>query len=322
MTPTASLKPKRRISRLNIILVLLGIAGAVTACFVRLDVDPQPLEAKYASDPASRFVEAAGMRFHITDRGQGQVIVLLHGQSINLLAWQPAAELLAVDHRVISVDLPGHGLTGPDPQSRYSPEQIAGSIDALATALGLDHFALAGNSLGGGIAVAYALDHPNKLDALILVDALGAPPAGPVPLIFRLQAAAVLGDLIQWFTPQWMVRLALADTFGDASKLTDDEVNATYEQLLRSGNRVAERQTLQAAAGFGVADRIATLTTPTLVLWGSRDSWIVPADAAWFGAHIPGASVQIFDGLGHMPMLEAPGVTVPAMEQFLHAHGA
>ena len=164
--------------------------------------------------------------------------------------------------------------------------------------------------------------HPEKLDALLLVDALGAPVGGPVPLIFRLQAATMLGELIQWFTPQWMVRLALADTFGDPAKLTDDEVNSTYELLLRSGNRAAERETLRAAAGFDVSGSVGAVKTPTLVLWGSRDTWIWPADSQWFGSHLPDVTVHMLDGLGHQPMLEDPKTTAAAMEDFLHAHEA
>ena len=317
-TPARPLR--RRVSRLNILLVLVGIAGAVTACFVRLDVDPALLEAKYATGP-SRFVAAAGIRFHITDRGQGPAVVLLHGQSINLEAWAPAAELLAADHRVVSVDLPGHGLTGPDPQARYSLAAMAESLDALMAALGVTRFALAGNSLGGGVALRYALAHPQKLDALILVDAVGDPDMMPGPLPFRLAATALIGDLIRWFTPQWSVRAVLADTFGDPSKLTDDIVTSTYELLVRAGNRAAQRQTLMGAVDPEIGARIAKIATPTLVLWGRRDSWIPPSNADWFAAHLPNVTMRKFEGLGHMPMLEDPATTVAAMEEFLHGLG-
>lgn len=303
-------------------LRLIAGAGAfgaiVAAAHVRLDVDAAPLEVKYATPP-SRFVTAAGIRFHIRDRGQGPVLVLLHGQAINLYAWEPAAKLLAADHRVISVDLPGHGLTGPDPQGRYALAQMAESIDALMVVLGIPRFALAGNSLGGGVALRYALAHPDKLDALILVDAVGGPATSPGPLAFRLQGASLIGALMQWFTPQWTVRLVLADTFGNPARLTDDEVTSTYELLLRSGNRNAGRQTLLGALDPEIATRIAQIATPTLVLWGSRDTWIRPDDARWFGMHLPNASVVILDGPGHMPMLEDPEASTAAMEKFLRA---
>jgi pimeloyl-ACP methyl ester carboxylesterase len=299
-----------------------GALGAiVAAAHVRFDVDAASLEAKYATPP-SRFVTAAGIRFHIRERGQGPVLVLLHGQAINLYAWEPAAKLLAADHRVISLDLPGHGLTGPDPQGRYTLAQMAESIDALMGVLGVTRFALAGNSLGGGVALRYALAHPDKLDALILVDAVGGPATSPGPLAFRLQGARIIGDLMQWFTPQWTVRLVLADTFGDPRKMTDGEVDSTYDLLLRSGNRAAERQTMLGALDPEIATRLGEIATPTLVLWGNRDTWIGPDDARWFGAHLRNADVTILDGLGHMPMLEDPPAATAAMEAFLHARGA
>lgn len=299
----------------------VAFGAIVTAAHVRLDVAAAPLEAKYATPP-SRFVEAAGIRFHIRDRGQGPVLVLIHGQAINLYAWEPAAKLLAANHRVISIDLPGHGLTGPDPQGRYTLAQMAESIDALIVALGIDRFTLAGNSLGGGVALRYALAHPGKLEALILVDAVGGPATSPGPLAFRLEGARIIGDLMQWFTPQWTVRLVLADTFGDPRRMTDEEVDSTYDLLLRSGNRAAERQTLLGAMDPEIATRIGEIATPTLVLWGSRDTWISPDDARWFGSHLRNAEVTILDGLGHMPMLEDPATTTAAMEKFLGAHGA
>jgi len=315
-------RPRRRMSRLNIFLVLVAIAAGIAACFFRLNVDPAALEAKYAADPAARFVVAGGIRFHFTDRGQGPVIVLVHGQSANFTAWEYAARLLAADHRVINIDLPGHGLTGPDPATHYSLQGLAASLDALVTTLGVDHFALAGNSLGGGVAEEYALAHPQKLTALVLVDPLGAPMLGPIPVAFALQTIPVVGPLVHWFTPQWMVRPVLATTFGDPSRLTDAQSEAFYELLLRAGNRDAQYMTLLGAMEATLPARISAITTPTLLLWGDRDTWISPARAAWFADHVPGIGVRMLAGLGHQPMMEDPQTVVAAMEAFLHAHAA
>ena len=319
MVTRVAAKPQR-VSRLNIVLVLLAISAAIAACFFRFDLDPALLEARYANGP-SRFVEAAGIRFHIRDRRQGPVLVLLHGQSANFTVWEGAAALLATNHRVISVDLPGHGLTGPDPAERYSPQGLAQSLDALMVSLGVTRFALAGNSLGGGVAGEYARAHPDKLSALILLDPLGAPVLGPMPTAFAAQTVPIVGPLVHWFTPQWMVGPVLATTYGDPSKLTASESEAFYELLLRAGNRDAQYKTLLGAVNTTLPNRLFGITTPTLLLWGSRDSWISPAHAAWFVAHIPGIELHMLAGLGHQPMLEDPAATVAAMMPFLAAHG-
>ena len=321
MTAAPAAKPRRRASRLNIVLVLVAVVGAIMACFFRFDLDPAFVEARYAGDGLSHFVEAGGIRFHIRDRGQGPVLVLLHGQSANFTVWEAAAELLATDHRVISVDMPGHGLTGPDPAERYSPQGLAASLDTLMVALGVTHFALAGNSLGGGVAAEYALAHPDKLSALLLLDPLGAPITGALPIAFAAETVPVVGQFVPWFTPQWLVQPMLASTFGDPARLTPDESEALYELLLRAGNRTAQYKTLLASVQSTLAQRLSGITTPTLLLWGTRDSWITPDHAAWFESHIPGIESHRLDGLGHQPMLEDPTTTVAAMRPFLAAHG-
>jgi len=318
MTAPAS-RPRPR-PVLNTLLVLLGIAGAVAACFFRLDLDPAKLEAKYAADPSSHFVEAAGIRFHITDRGYGPALVLIHGQAANFTVWEAAAQLLATDHRVINIDMPGHGLTGPDPQGRYSLPQIAEELDALVTALGIDRFAVAGNSLGGGVSQEYALAHPHKLSALVLVDPVGAPMLGPMPTAFATQTLPLIGPLVHWFTPDWIVKPVLATTFGNPSRLSADDAEATYELLLRAGNREAQYRTMLGAIDNTLASRMSGITTPTLLLWGTRDTWLTPDHEPWFAAHIPGIEVKMLDGLGHQPMMEDPRAVAAAIEEFLRAH--
>ena len=281
------------------------------------DLDPAVLERKYATPP-SRFVTAGGMRFHIRERGAGPTIVLIHGQSAHLFLWEAAAELLARDHHVVSLDLPAHGLTGPDPQRRYSFAGLANSVHALVEALGLDRFALAGNSLGGAVSTQYALTHPEKLEALILLDGIGAPRSTEIPpAAFAAFLTPGIGDLATIFTPKWAVRAGLADTYGDVRKLSDAEVDRTYDLLRRRGNRVAQRQTMRKAMEIFDAARIATIATPTLLLWGDRDTWVTVKYGEWFRRLIPGAEMQIFPGVGHQPMAEAPAETADAMRAFL-----
>ncbi|MEP7241066.1 MAG: alpha/beta fold hydrolase [Devosia sp.] len=305
---------------LFLLVVVLGLVAIVAIAFVRFDRVPAQLEAKYAGPP-SRFVEAGGIRFHIRDRGTGPALVLLHGQSANFMVWEPAAERLARHRRVISVDMPGHGLTGPDPVARYGVAQMADSLDALVVALGLERFALAGNSLGGGVSEEYALAHPDRLTALLLLDPIGPPIVAS--WLSRLLAVLIFGTgaVFHGFTPRWMIRIILSTAFGDRSRMTAADVDSIYELLLRAGNRDAQRQTIAGALDPTLPGRIGGITPPTLLIWGSRDSWISPRHADWFAALLNGLTVQIFEGIGHQPMLEDAAATVAAMESFLDAHG-
>lgn len=286
------------------------------ASLVRFDADPKLLEARYATPP-SRFVTADGIRFHIRDRGTGPAIVLIHGQSANLFGWDAWAEDLSRDHRVIAVDLPGHGLTGPDPDSRYSWAGLATSLGALTDELGLDRFTLVGNSLGGAVSLSYALQRPQQLEALVLIDAIGAPREEPKPPIFEAYATPGIGQLLTLLTPEWIVRQSLESTYGDPSIVTDAEVIQFQAMMLRAGNREAARQIVAYEPDGELPRRIGELTMPTLVMWGGRDTWTLPKYATWFGTHLPDARVVMFDKLGHMPQVEDPSATLAALRDFL-----
>ena len=99
------------------------------------------------------------------DEGRGAPLILLHGSTSSLFMWDGWARALSPDLRVIRMDLPGHGLTGPDPRERYAAPEMAEVVVAVADALGVSRFSLAGNSMGGRVALAVALAHPDRVDA-------------------------------------------------------------------------------------------------------------------------------------------------------------
>jgi pimeloyl-ACP methyl ester carboxylesterase len=174
------------------------------------------------------------------------------------------------------MEIPGHGLTGPDPEGRYSLSEMAAFVDHFASALGLDHFSLAGNSMGGGVAWHYALAHPEKLDKLILVDAYAYPQ--PPPAMMKLFTVPVVGRLATWITPRFAVARSVRDVYGDPSRVTDEGIDRYYELLLREGNREATRERLSTRHDDGLTARLGEIHVPTLILWGTLDRWILPVN--------------------------------------------
>lgn len=296
----------------SLVLATVGL----TASMVRLDSDPVALERRYVTVP-SRFVVANGVRFHIRDRGAGPAIVLVHGQSASAFTFEAWAEALDDTHRVISVDLPGHGLTGPDPQSRYSWAGMAENVYALTRELELDRFVLAGSSIGGAVGLELALAHPEALNGLVLIDAIGSPREEPKPPIFEAYATPGLGNALVWLTPEWIVRQSLESTYGDPGKVSDAEAATFLDMMLRAGNREAGRQIVSHVPDGNIVARIGEIDTPTLIIWGGKDSWTLPKYASWFHEHLPNAELAMFGGLGHMPMAEDPAATLVPMREFL-----
>jgi pimeloyl-ACP methyl ester carboxylesterase len=162
---------------LVVLLLIVALPAALLATAFRPDKPAGEIERRYAG-PNSRFIEVEGLRMHCTDTGAGPAIVLLHGINANHRSFDGWVRELSLDHRVIAVDLPGHGLTGPDPRQRYTWREMAVLVCGLTEAIGLDRFVLAGNSLGGAVALEFALSHPEKLRALVLLDAIGSPDMG------------------------------------------------------------------------------------------------------------------------------------------------
>ncbi len=126
---------------------------------IRNDLAVAELVSKYAPSP-SAFVEVRGMQVHYRVQGKGPVLVLLHGMASSLHTWEGWVAVLEKNYTVVTLDLPGWGLTGPDPQKRYRTADQVDFLKAFTSQLGLTRFFLGGNSMGGNFAWNYALRYP------------------------------------------------------------------------------------------------------------------------------------------------------------------
>ena len=300
------------------LLFLLGaLAGAAFWAYAP-NLPKEALIARYANDH-SKFIDVGGVRAHVRDEGKpdGMPVVLIHGSNGSLHMWEGWVGELKDRARLISVDLPGHGLTGGWPRDEYTVEAYGDFIEVLVDALNLDRFALVGHSMGGAVAWNFAATRPERVSQLILVDAAGYPrEAGEAPLPTRLARLPVVGDVGIYFKPERIVRRSLGEVYADPAMVTPARV-ARYADLQRfPGNRPA---TLQRARTQEPLDPtpLKRLDVPTLIIWGAKDRWVPVADAFRFQGDIKGAKLAIFENLGHNPMEEDPKATAAAVAAFL-----
>jgi pimeloyl-ACP methyl ester carboxylesterase len=240
----------------------------------------------------------------------------LHGTGASLHTWDAWTQALSPSHRVVRLDLPAFGLTGPRPDGDYRLDTYVAFLDEFAAKLGLDKFALAGNSFGGALAWRFAAAHPSEVTALVLVDAVAYPRKAKPLLVFRLGRLPLVGRLLAHLDPRIFVERTVRQTFGDPTLVTPDLVERTYELTLAPGNRGA----FGAQTSVPFEDRtslLRSLHVPTLVLWGDKDALIPVSDAPRFAADIPGARLRIYEGLGHVPMEEDGARTVADVREFL-----
>lgn len=308
---------------LRILLVLLVAIGVFALAGVLATWAPdrsvKQLSERWALPPSS-FLPVNGMQVHLRDEGPREdpnPIVLLHGTSDSLHTWAGWSEDLRRQRRVIRFDLPAFGLTGPDPRNDYSIEAYVRFVTAVVDTLGVKSFVLAGNSLGGQIAWATAVAHPERVVSLVLVDAAGYPlQPQSVPIGFRVARTPGLRKVMEFVLPRGVVENSLRNVYGDSSKVTPELVDRFYELTLRQGNRAALGSRLEQKLS-GDELQIKALKVPTLIVWGAKDRLIPLENGRRFAADIQNSQLVVFDNLGHVPQEEDAQATVKAVKQFL-----
>jgi pimeloyl-ACP methyl ester carboxylesterase len=296
-------------------LVALGALVGVAMWAYSPSLPPEVLTARYANDK-SKFIDIAGVRAHVRDQGNpdGIPLVLIHGAGGSLHLWEGWVRELGSQARLISVDLPGHGLTGAWPRAEYTVEAYADFIEVLVNTLNLDRFVLAGHSLGGGVAWTFAATRPDRVSQIILIDAAGENHEAAWPT--RLARLPVVGDIGINFKPEQWVRRKLSEAYADPAMVTAERVRRTAELQRFPGNREASLQRARTQEPLDPAP-LRSLAVPTLILWGAQDRWVPVADAYQFQNDIKGAKLEVFEKLGHDPMEEDPKTTAVVVAAFL-----
>lgn len=306
----------------------LALAALTLSACVAADIPYEELEARYGS-ATSRYMEMPdGVRVHYRDEGNPDAeitLVMVHGFAASLHAWEPWVSRLENDYRLVSLDLPGHGLTRAPAGYQASPEGQLAVVDAVAGKLGLDPFVLAGNSMGGGVAWRYGLAHPEKVRGLVLVNAAGWPEtaepadgADSRPLVFKLLENPVGRSLLRNLDPRPLAGRGLRQAYGDDSLVTPELIDR-YVALARApGHRAILTDPRRRGGATPVTpETFQAIKVPTLVMVGALDQ-VIPAErGAGFALGIPGAQLITYADGGHVPMEQLPDCTVQDLRVFL-----
>jgi len=263
------------------------------------------------------------VRFHRA--GEGPVLVLLHGIASTADTWAPVIDALAARHTVIAPDLLGHGASAK-PRGDYSLGAYASGVRDLLAALGLDRGTVVGHSLGGGIAMQFAYQFPERVERLVLVGSGGL--GREVHLVLR--AATLPGSelVLALLGGGWLRATggALGGALARLGLKTGEDlagVTAGIGSLADAGARAAFVHTARAAIDAGgqrvsATDRLyLAAELPTLIVWGERDPIIPVEHGRAAHAAIPGSRLEVFDGAGHFPHREHPARFVSVLEDFL-----
>lgn len=307
---------------------------------VQFDRSPETLERKYTNE-ASKFVTVGDSRIHYRDEGpkDAPVLLLIHGSYSSLHTWDDWVDELDDDFRLVRLDMPGFGLTGPRSEGTHTLSYLVDTIGDFCDEVGLTEVVIAGSSLGGGVAWRLTVDRPDLVSRLILINAGGA------TLLSQLarNITTVGNDLVpRYATPRMMIRILLYDAYADNSMVTRDLVNRYYDLLLRTGNRRAVLEIAEQYIDHYDGDvsefelvfpRLPSQHSPhpkiwdeydisdvgvrTLFQWGTEDEWLPLSFGRQLASQVPEAEFIRYEDVGHLPMEELPDITATDAAAFL-----
>ncbi len=286
---------------------LLVAAGA--ACRA-----PQiPAERRYPAGTPFRaqYLVVDGTRLRMIDTGRGAPVVFIHGFGASLYSWRKTLPpVLAAGYRVIAFDNRGFGFSDKPPggaragEGLYTNAAYARLVVALLDSLNLPSAVLVGHSMGGAIAAEVALRYPDRVRGLVLIDAAGFGVRWPAAL--RVGRWPGAGGVAAALRGRWMTERVLRSTYGDPSKVTEEDVNQYYAPVAEPGYGRALRGVLGEFRFDTLVGRMGAVAAPTLVVWGSADRWIPVRDGGRLATELPRGAFVVLPGVGHAAAEENP----------------
>lgn len=321
------------------VLALVALLAVLFLVFRTPDTDAAAMRAKYGAAP-SQFVDLGdGLTIHLRDEGpkDAPAIILLHGSNADLHTWEPWAQNLKADYRVIRFDQVGHGLTGPDPKGDYTRKNYVEHIRLVADKLGVDRFVLGGSSMGGKHALAFAAKYPGRVQGLVLVDAGGMPmlsreaiesgqpkedttkKSGGGNIGFKIAGMPGINRIIEQVTPRALIEKSLRQSVSVESIVTDAAIDRYWELLRYPGNRRATLQRFSIPYDPLTREQIAAIPVPALIIWGEEDRLIPVAAARYLDQVMQQPTLVIYPKVGHLPQEEAAAQTLADLRKWLAA---
>jgi len=288
------------------LLLCLGGAGVLYVAFARLKPRPLPVAA-LRTDGA--FVEVDGLNIHYRMAGSGPALLLIHGLGANLFAWRLVFDQLAHSFTVYALDLKGHGLSDKPGDGDYSPYAQADLVAHFLEKLQTGPAVVVGQSMGGAVAAALAIRHPDKVKKLVLVAAAGYDPDLHVMPLLAWFARTPVGRVVigSLLSQRGVVKRMLRACYYDPARIcTPEVVNGYYLPLRTPGVWDIIPLLARDIGQTSLGDRIKQIRAPTLIIWGQHDA-VLPLNWGYrFQRDIPGSRLEILPACGHCPHEEHP----------------
>jgi pimeloyl-ACP methyl ester carboxylesterase len=301
---------------LTVLLIAAVALVGLSAWLWTPDIRRPKLEATYLRAPED-LIDMGGFRLHVRDTGsrEAPAVVMLHGFGSSLHTFEPWARALQGEYRVIRFDLPGSGLSEPDPSGVYTDARSMDILLALLDRLGVRRAALIGNSIGGRLAWRFAAAHPDRVDKLVLISPDGF--ASPGFEYGRKPDVPAVLTLMRFVLPKMLLRPNLVAAYGDPAALTEETLERYHALMLAPGSRAAMIERMRQTVLVDPEPILREIGIPVLLLWGAKDAMIPIANAADYMRALPHGKLVTLPSLGHVPHEESPEISVAPVREFL-----
>ena len=308
----------------GIILIILALIVLIGPFFIPVPPLENTVPVEQLVDADSKFVEVNDINVHYKIYGQGEPkFILLHGFGASVFSWREVVEPLAQYGTVIAYDRPAFGLTERplewEGESPYSPQAQVDIVIGLMDELGVEKAILVGNSAGGTVSMQVALQYPERVDALILVDAAvyagGGAPSWSRPILKTPQMNHVGPLIARQLQAQGVEFIKTA--WHDPAKITQDIFDGYQKPLQTENWDKALWQLTVASEESGLVERLAEITMPTLVITGDDDRIVPTEQSLRLADELPNAELKVIAQSGHLPYEEKPVEFMQAVTEFL-----
>ena len=248
---------------------------------------------------------------HFVEKGKGPALIFLHGLGGDWTRWKAVIDPLSRNYRVIALDLLGFGRSDK-PEIEYTERVLAGSLEKFMKDRGIGRATIVGNSMGAGVAYGFAVDHPERIERLIIVN------GGPTRCTelrknddpFILKQTRVID--------RESTRKYFEDLVFDKASITESVLDDLYRSRMKS-TRATSSIVRSFVNGHGclTTDEIRKIRVPTLFIWGKHDQLSSLDRAKKLHEEIPGSKLELIDDAAHLPHMEQPRKFVDALSTFL-----
>ncbi|MBX2841602.1 MAG: alpha/beta hydrolase [Flammeovirgaceae bacterium] len=282
------------------------------------DIEVGKIKEKFA-DYSSKFTIVNHHEVHYKDQGEGEVLLMIHGSPGALFIWDKWAKVLSKKYRVIRMDLPAFGITGPNKENDYSLKYYINFVKEFVDSLELKRFYLLGNSLGGQITYEFTDQYPGYVEKMVLIAPTSFNHVYETSMFpaMRIIQSLVPKSGLNFITPKAWIKQSLKQIYADHKLITQSMVDLNHSMLLREGNRKALLGNI-IEQSTNKHNKVSEITTPTLLLWGEKDK-IIPVDnASNFKSMITNVRLITYQNVGHFPFDEVPEQSAKDVEDFLN----